>query len=171
MPNIKSRRPRRLRGFDYREARVYFVTLCTHNRKHTLGRVEQDQVILSALGALIECVIDGLESHQRCVKLHNYVIMPNHLHLMVELQTETGEQASRDLGVVVSRFKFACTREWRNVHPQAAEIWQKRFHDVIVRSERQYLALYQYIEDNPIRWHLDELNMEEYESSPIRPFR
>jgi putative transposase len=171
MPKFKSKPTRRVPGFDYREARVYFVTMCTHDRKHLFGHVEQDRVILSRLGAVIESVMEGLESHQRCVKLHNSVIMPNHLHLLVELQTEARELAPRDLGVVISRFKYACTREWRNVHPEAGDIWQKRFHDVIVRSEKQYLALYQYIEDNPIRWHLDELNVGEYESSPIRPFR
>jgi putative transposase len=148
----------RLPGFDYRQGESYFVTVCTKDRRCSLGSVRLDSVELSALGRVARGSVEEIEPHYPFAKLHRYVIMPNHVHLLVQLQAENGEHAERSVSTIISRFKYASTRKWHDANESKEPIWQRSFHEVIVRSEKQFNAFGKYIDENPIKWHRDQYN-------------
>jgi putative transposase len=76
----KRRRSLRLRHFDYSQAASYFVTICTHERKPILGSVLAGKVILTAAGEAVKATWIRLPDRFPSVVLHEFVVMPNHLH-------------------------------------------------------------------------------------------
>ena len=73
---------------------IYFVTVCTHGRRHTLGSITNGEMHLSELGKITDRCINELERHHPDVSLLNYVVMPNHIHLAIDISpapsTEVG---------------------------------------------------------------------------------
>ena len=155
-----------MKGYDYSARGVYFVTICTQNRVCNLGSVvgadarigphdglnPDVHIELSPLGRITEQALlqmDGL--------LH-YVIMPNHIHFLVGIQTEVGGtmQASSPTNIsqVVRIFKG------RVAHKAGYSVFQRSFYDHIIRTETDYWAIVQYIDENPLKWVLDPLYQE-----------
>ena len=134
---------------------------------------------LSPLGEIAAQELLNIQSHRPNVLIHCYVVMPNHVHALIELRRDTtcrvrhgssGKYAfgplKRDsLMSVIGSYKAAVTRNWRKsaaaasrgpADPQAsAVVWQARYHDHIVRNEQDYLRIWQYIQNNPARWKED----------------
>ena len=93
-----------------------------------------------------------------------YVIMPNHIHFLICVMGKDGQSgtpvptASRQnatISAFVSTFKRFCNKEY------GKNIWQARFHDHIVRDDKDYREIAEYIENNPIRWAQDRFYCEE----------
>jgi len=144
----------RLPGYDYRQPGFYFVTICTMNRRCLLGSVDDFAVRLSEIGLIVQECWLALPEWFENVALDQFIIMPNHLHGILQI-THLGPS----LRTTIGSFKSAVTRlSHKKYLPSKQELWQRGYFDHIVRSETSLLRLRQYILDNPIKWHLDELH-------------
>ena len=95
--------------------------------------------------------IAAMELHYKHISVDKYVIMPNHIHAIIVLsEPENGvPRSSRPAALVpsiITAFKKFTTKE------MAINIWQKSFHDYIIRTEKDYQNIWQYIDENPIKW-------------------
>ena len=155
---MKKRKHPRLRGYDYGQPGAYFITMCTRNRQRILSRVcvGPDALIgphveLTDLGRLTDEAVRSAERAYSNVKIPYYVIMPNHVHLMIVITADGPMGASGPtMGTVVRSIK---TKVSRTV---GKSVWQAGSFDHIIRNEDDYLQICSYIESNPARWAEDE---------------
>ena len=153
MSTLPERKKNRLQTYDYRTPGYYFLTFCTENRACLLGRVtasdetQRSSVILSDIGAAVDNAIRSIPGHYPGVVLDKYVIMPNHVHLILALQ-DTGKPCP-SVSRIVQQLKGAITKRL------GVRIWQIHFHDHVIRNEQDYQIIWQYIDNNPTKWSLD----------------
>lgn len=202
-PNIHHRRSIRLKGYDYAQEGLYFITICCQDREHRFGAIENGKMILNDAGKIAdECWLE-IPKHFPNVVLHEYIIMPNHVHGIIEIangigiggaenfppehspkQNETPntgaknispqrgfKSPSKTIGSIVRGFKIGVTKWFRgigakNISPQQYEttrperspekIWQRDYYDIIIRDERAYQNISEYIIRNPEKWKGDK---------------
>jgi REP element-mobilizing transposase RayT len=147
------RKRQRLRCFDYSSGGWYFVTFCTKDRVQILGRIVDGAMELSREGAAVERVLERAEEVVPGLMMGAHVVMPNHVHLLAWLPP--GVSLSRAIGSIKS---IAAREIAESVGGPCLRVWQKSFHDRIVRDEREYEEIYHYIVTNPERWQDDPLN-------------
>jgi putative transposase len=164
----------RLKGWDYRSAGYYFVTICTQNRQHFFGEVLDGAVHLSPLGEIAAQFWAEIPSHHAGVGLEEFVIMPHHMHgiivIVASAAVETLHATSlRDpkmsaispkagsLGVIVRSYKSAVSH-WAGLNGMASFEWQPRFYDHIIHDEKSFNQIRQYISNNPSQWESDREN-------------
>ena len=151
------RRPNRLTNYDYSAAGAYFITICTRDRKcllwQTVGAsiARPDAVQLSRYGQIVDQAIRQIPEHYPVIRLDNYTVMPNHVHLLLRIDTDPDGRAmlAPTISRVVQQMKGIVTKQI------GISIWQKLFHDHVVRGERDYLKIWEYIDQNPVRWKED----------------
>ena len=181
LPNRKSIR---LKNFDYNSSGAYFLTICTENRRNILSHIvgtgvpdcPQNNVLYSLKrvellphGKIADKYIKRLDEFYNHLSVEKYVIMPNHIHLLILVKenkntSENGqsrtpvptniERSNNSCSQFVSTFKRFCNKEF------GENIWQARFNDHIIRNQRDYDEHVKYIHDNPARWFFDELYKE-----------
>lgn len=78
--NYPQRRSHRLQGYDYSQAGLYFITICTHGRRWMFGQVVQDQMCLNTVGSIAQAIWNTLPERFAYVELDQFVVMPNHVH-------------------------------------------------------------------------------------------
>ncbi len=144
MPFYQRKSPR-LANFDYRCTHYYFVTLCTHNRSCIFGKLPQ----MNKLAGIVHENIEILGKLREGVKVDKYVIMPNHVHMIIAL-----EDANISISYLIALLKTSITKQIRRAYP-SMQVWQRSFHDHIIRNEEDYQRIWSYIDTNPIRWELD----------------
>jgi REP element-mobilizing transposase RayT len=165
----------RLQHWDYTSDAWYFVTICTRDRRSTLGQVIDGEMQMSSAGRIVLEEWPRTEEVRGNVCLDEFVVMPNHIHGIViieesPLQTQasashrdasTGRPRlyANSLGSIVAQFKSVATKRiWDAGFPDFA--WQPRFYDHIIRSAESLDAIRRYIRDNPAKWALDKDNLE-----------
>ena len=167
---MNERKPLRLKGYNY-AAGWYFVTACTrekqplfwlpvtHNPISSEGVVGADIIrplcppALSELGSMVERAIREIPAHYPNVRLDKYVVMPNHIHLILALAQRSGRMVSaptKPLSTVIGSMKRYTSRA------AGFSLWQRSFYDHIIRNEADYLRIWNYIDVNPARWREDE---------------
>ena len=160
----------RLKGYDYSHNGAYFVTICTKDKACILSRVvgrglAPAETVLTEMGVLIERQILDLQERYPFLTIVKYVIMPNHLHAILQFDGEkvgastveasaAGASPRPTLSDVICAFKSLAT------HSAGQKIWQTSFHDHIIRDENDLLTHWRYIEDNPLRWADDDYYIE-----------
>ena len=154
------RKSTRLSEYDYSAPGVYFVTICTKDRSPILSQIELvgeglcalPQSKLTDVGEMVEQAVEYINEHIPGFRVDKYVIMPNHLHLLVQvLGSETGGRGGPPLHKVIGQFKSYTTHRYKEV------LWQRSFYDHIIRGEQDYRDVWEYIEHNPARWLEDAL--------------
>ena len=174
MDELKNRKTPRYQSFDYNSVGVYFITICTQNRRSILslvvgtGVLDCPQIELTQYGEIADKYIKQLNDFYEHLSVEKYVIMPNHIHFLLwvkENKTDNGqsrtpvptniERANSVCSQFVSTFKRFCNKEY------GENIWQARFNDHIIRNRDDYEEHVKYICENPIRWYYDELYTEE----------
>lgn len=156
--DLPKRKKMRLEGFDYSSCGAYFVTVCVSGRKPILWRVgancvrPNEKIPLSNTGVIIDNEIQKLSTVYENVKVDKYCIMPNHIHIILFiLSDENGRtQFAPTLSRIIKQFKGSVTKQL------GFSIWQKSFYDKIIRSDKSYLEVWQYIDENPFKWAEDE---------------
>ena len=149
---LPNRKHTRLPGFDYSTNRKYFVTVCTHEKKKILSSVEYvgeglcalPQIKLTETGNLVDESIRFVNENMSGVLIEKHTIMPNHIHLLIELSA--GGHGNPPLQDIVGRIKSYTT------HKYGLNIWQTSYHDHVVRNEDDYNKVWQYIENNHLKW-------------------
>ena len=144
----------RAKGYDYTSAGYYFVTICVKDRLEMLGKIvgtvalDRPLVELTPIG---QCVAETIKiANRNNVRIDKYVVMPNHIHLIVVLDQGTDDRGRSSLQQVVRNIKSFATKRF------GSPLWQPRFHDHIIRGEAEYQKIWQYIDSNPQRWEEDE---------------
>ena len=153
------RRSVRLPGWIYRGG-SYFITICAHQRRCTFGTVDSDHVVRNVLGDVVEREWVRSKIIRPDVLFDDHIVMPNHMHAVVYLPSIPGrvELRRRSLSTLVGGFKGAVTRAARDELGIAGKVWQRGFHDHVIRNQRGLDRIRTYIRDNPSRWSSDRYN-------------
>ena len=156
MKELPIRKSIRLKEYDYSCAGAYFVTICIKDGHEMLGEVAVGDAVrggshvqLSEIGRVLDSAIVYYHKNSN-IQIPNYVIMPNHVHMIVMLLAEAGDRGRSPLQHIVRNLKSYITKQIGD------SIWQKSFHDRIIRDEEEYQRIAQYIDENPARWAEDE---------------
>lgn len=155
----KKRKTHRLKGFNYSSSAVYFVTVCVKERKKILSKIVGDgvydipKIILSNYGKTAEKYIKLMNSKYENVCVEKYVIMPNHIHLLIHITGMTrfgSSQAPNPTNAIIPKF-ISLFKRYTN-RELGQNIWQRSFYDHIIRDENDYIEHLRYIENNPFLW-------------------
>ena len=152
------RKSPRLSTHDYRTCAIYQVTVSSRNKQCIFGEIDLDIVQLSPLGILVDSTWRKLSEQNPMAGIHALVVMPNHVHALIELKSNDSDLCTRSLSTIVSSVKAECSRTWHSKTGSSDPIWHRSYHDVLIKSEAHYRRALQYIADNPIKWHLDRFN-------------
>ena len=163
-PDMPNRKRTRLKNYNYSQNNDYFITICTQNRKCILSCVKLGNIIhpafikLTGIGEIVEKYILSSERID-WVRVLNYVIMPNHIHILVRYLRNPGSSRAPTpttafIPRYVSTLKRFINREI------GYNIWQRGYHDHIIRDENDYKTIRQYIDGNPTRWIEDKYYIE-----------
>ncbi len=152
---LPQRKSNRLTGFDYSQNGAYFVTLCTKNNKHFFGEIpgstpgtSEACLQLSPIGRTTEDEIKNISDIYEQIAIDKHVVMPNHIHMIILILSGIS-QHTPTLSRIVQQFKGAVTKRI------GFSIWQKSFYDRIIRNEKEYLKIWEYIDTNPAKWKED----------------
>ena len=183
MNNALHRNSTRLRDYDYASSGAYFVTICTVQRLHLFGEIVDGQMILNDVGRIALEEWQASVQIRSELALDESVIMPNHVHgivwileenqtVLLHASSASGVGASgrsplrgnvamgpakKSLGAFIANFKAAVTKRARAASSNAdLQIWQRGYHDHVVRDDADLERIRTYISINPLEWHLDE---------------
>ncbi len=145
MTEHKTRKKNRLKEYDYSSTGMYFVTVCTNNKEKYFRNCENTEGFpeLSHVGKIVESGIQNIESVYENVELMKYCIMPDHVHILLFIYSV---ESQISLQRIVKQLKGYVTK---NV---GFSVWQKSFHDHIVRNQHDFDEICDYIDNNPNKW-------------------
>ena len=147
------RKRNRLPNYDYSTNGYYFVTICSKDRKRIFGSVpnpSENCTIYSKLGFVVEKHILHISNHYNNVTVEKYVVMPNHIHLIIILGCSVPVSLEKhSLSNIIGLFKSGVSKEI------GYSCWQRSFHDHVIRTQREYELIWRYIDVNPALWHKD----------------
>ena len=157
--DLQRRKPNRLANYDYAQNGAYFITICVNDRAPILSRISVGgnnvrpcRNALSPIGVVVENSIKSIPNHYENVFVDNYVVMPNHVHLIIRIENDGGRTLfAPTISRIIKQFKGITTKEI------GKSIWQKGFYDHVIRDCLDYNIRWQYIDDNPSKWLEDEL--------------
>ncbi|WP_244298101.1 REP-associated tyrosine transposase [Actinobacillus vicugnae] len=152
--DLHHRRKRlRLSFYDYAQYGCYFVTICTKDRKPIFGEIKEGKMVLNHFGYLMEKSLFSVLSENKNSEIPDYVIMPNHLHFI------WFNQDNESLSNIVKKIKGRMAAFYREYYKENNEpyfpLWQRGFYEHIIRNDKDYERISEYIENNPIQWELD----------------
>ncbi len=163
--DLPKRKPTRLKGYDYSAPGAYFITICTQNRKQILSKISivgtgiLDRPInqLTHYGKIAENQIIKMDSFYENISVDKFVVMPNHIHLLLRIKenphgrsgTPVPTNTNSLIAKFVGTFKRFCNKEY------GENIWQERSHDHIIRGDKDYEKIWEYIDTNVLRWKDD----------------
>ncbi len=152
---LPQRKRIRLKDYDYASEGYYFITICIKNRLELLGKIHNicrggnlpsAKIKLTHEGKVVQKFIEAISSIYNNVIIDEYVIMPNHIHMILVLENNNG----KDISKIIGQFK-------RNVSIELKySIWQKLFYEHIIRNEKEYYKIKEYIQNNVARWNEDK---------------
>lgn len=169
--NNTRKSPRAL-WIDY-DMGLFFITICTKNRIHFFGKIHNGEMILSRIGEIVEYELSNPDKHHSDIDIPLFVVMPNHIHAIIEINTNRtydipAEQRNPNpalranpdmarhvptLSKYIASFKSAVTRQARLMDINFA--WQSRYHDHLIRNNRDCKNISEYILNNPSMWDKD----------------
>lgn len=185
-PRKHHRRSIRLQGYDYTQPGAYFITICVHNRENLLGEIVGEEMRLNDLGDIAKMIWNELLNRYANITLDEFVIMPNHIHGIVEIQavgavhepplhepplSESAGSEPRDFNdpltrrqmtipKIVGYFKMNSAKRANQIRStEGAPFWQRNYYEHIIRNDRELHAIRAYIRRNPLQWALDRDNL------------
>jgi len=134
--NLPHRKEIRLKNYDYSLEGYYFITMCTRNKECILSTIksyndENYKSVLTKLGQMVDAYINRIEEIYLNITIDEYVIMPNHIHMILIID----KKGSNTISKIIQQFKGIITKELKY------SIWQKLFHEHIIRNEKEYLLI------------------------------
>ncbi|MCX6293383.1 MAG: hypothetical protein NT127_03695 [Sphingobacteriales bacterium] len=187
---IQGRKSFRLRDFDYAQDGLYFVTINCHNRRRLFGEIQFNEhgkfkveMQLSDAGKIAnQCWLD-IPNHFPNVILHDFIIMPDHIHGIIELNYKVGVENiqpcnveniqprnNEDLqprrnefqkiipgsvGSIVRGFKIGVTK-WMRQNTEIHDVWQRNYYEVIITNDQANNEISMYISNNPQNWLVED---------------
>ena len=176
-PRRHHRHSIRLKGYDYSLSGAYFITICVNHGQCELGAINDAEICLSSYGQIAAVTWEGLPEHYLHIELDAFVVMPNHVHGIIVL-ADTVPSTTKPLEVgaglrpvptssvkrhglpeIIRAFKsFSARRINQSKGIQGQPFWQRNYYEHIIRNERAYFAIREYILSNPVNWGADKLN-------------
>ena len=141
-----SRKPTRIPGYDYSSQNYYFITICTHEKKCIFGMAGKPNL----WGQLAYQNIKEIEEHFSNVHIDTCIVMPNHIHAIIVIDGAS----DISLNHIVGLYKSGVTRKIRQTQPKI-KVWQRSFHDHIIRSQKEYEKIWEYVQYNDQKWEND----------------
>lgn len=179
-PLIHHRRSIRLKGYDYSKAGAYFITICCEDRIHRFGKVSGDEMILNQSGTIAYNEWINLAERFPNFELDVFQIMPNHMHGIIVLsdrttvgatlavaqeQNELNRATARvapTIAEIVGAYKSivsnACLQLFKSHNKIMGKLWQRNYYEHIIRDERAYQNISNYIINNPGKWNEDKFH-------------
>jgi len=154
---LPARKSIRLQNYDYSQAGYYFVTMCSKDKQKLFGEIievasfGQLQIELTPLGLLIDDTIKIASRGN--VKIDKYVIMPNHIHMIVALEQSADERGRSSLQQIIWNIKSYVTKQ------VGGSVWQSRFYEHVIRDKIEYQNIWKYIDENPANWTKDRYHI------------
>ena len=169
----------RLNGYDYSLAGAYFITAVTFQREKLFGEIANGEMKLNHRGEIVkeEWFTSANIRKELLLFPDEFVVMPNHIHGIVWIVEEDEKRIvvgangrsplqkqpyphmrPRSLSSFVAGFKSSVTKRSRD-ELNETRIWQRNYHDRIIRNDRELNAIRSYIENNPRNWAEDEENL------------
>ena len=184
-PNIHHRRSIRLKGYDYSQAGAYFITICCEGRECRFGKIENDEMILNEFGNIAFNEWTKLPERFTNFELDVFQIMPNHIHGIIVLNDLVGagvtpaqnENTQSDwgqpitgqpqgitptttIGDIAGAYKSlvanACLEIFKSKNETMGKLWQRNYHEHIIRNEQSYQTISNYIINDPKKWNEDK---------------
>lgn len=160
----------RAQWWNYSNHAAYFITICTAERSHIFGEISDDQMHLSSIGEIVYHEWNQSFDLRKELFCDVFIIMPNHIHAIVRIENNNDESGAptntgiayrspKSISSFVAGFKSSATKrinEFRKTPKKP--VWQPRFHDRIIRNEKEYSRIYNYIENNVAKWDQDKFN-------------
>lgn len=175
--DIHRRKSIRLPGYDYSQAGAYFITICSHQRQPVFGHITDREMTLNAAGVTLEKHWRDIPDHFPTVTLGEYVVMPDHFHgiiwitphpagaifiapqntdAMQQQQQQGAMNRAPTVGNIIRAFKARCTHAINQInHTPGYPVWQRNYHENIIRNETACQAIAEYIRNNPQTWQDD----------------
>ena len=157
MNELPKRKQIRIEDYDYSTPGAYFITVCTANREKIFWSDRRGElcspanVTLSDIGIIVDKEIQKLNTVYDAVRVNKYCIMPDHIHFIISINAdENGRtQFAPTISRVIKQFKGSITKQ------VGRPIWQKSFYDHGIRNQQDYDEIWQYIENNPLKYALN----------------
>ena len=156
----KERKPNRIPGYNYSLNGVYFITICADKRKCLFssvvggGALDTPQICFSQIGKKVNKYVLSSENIEG-VHIDNFVIMPNHIHLLVNIDSHNGSSKAPTPTNAKIPHLVSTLKRFVN-HEIGYNVFQRSYYEHIIRNEREYSIHFEYIETNPIKWETDD---------------
>jgi REP element-mobilizing transposase RayT len=172
------RRRVRLRSYDYSWPGAYFVTICTYEKQCLFGNIENGLVNLNEYGEIAQACWKDIPFHFPEISNEIFIVMPNHVHGIISIHGVDGRSGSkpdptskRPLFEIVRAFKtYSSRRINEHRHSQGTPMWQRSYYEHVIRSEREYHQIGEYVKYNPAKWETDRENPNTRLRTPPSPF-
>lgn len=157
-PTLHRRRSIRLKEYDYAESGLYFFTMCCHEKKALLGRIENGEITPNEFGEIVRDTWLDLPNHYAGISLDEFVIMPNHIHGI--LRIEDAHAKKQGLTEIIRALKTFSARRINALRGvSGVPVWQRNYYEHIIRDESSYLSIAEYIQTNPLQWEKDDYHV------------
>lgn len=174
------RRSIRLKGYNYSRPGGYFITICTYHREYLFGDIVNGKMQLNPIGLIVEDEWQKTPFIRPTTELGPFVIMPNHIHGIIVLNDDRRSESqfaptdtpfahttgkfispSNTIGAIVRGFKSASTKRINEMRQtRSVPVWQRNYYEHIIRNEKDYNAICDYITNNPLQWQYDLENLD-----------
>lgn len=163
---LPNRKRVRLKCFDYNTPGYYFITVCTIEKQKILctivgtGLLDGPKIFDTEFGKIARKQLDAMSDFYPDIKIDKYVIMPNHIHMLLKItekdfsESEKLTPANVRIARFIGTFKRFCNKAY------GKNIWQSRSYDHVIRGEQDYREIWQYIDNNPVKWNEDRFYSE-----------
>ena len=148
----------RLKEYDYSLPGYYYVTICTADESVCLSRVGWEhaptvaRVVLTEGGEIAREQLFALEQRYTYVRIDKYVIMPDHIHVIIELKMMPISEKRADLMAILCAYKSLATRQLNHFFQTPGKKWfQTSFYETVLRNEVAYRECWRYIDENPMK--------------------
>ncbi len=173
---MSNRKSIRLPDYNYSQAGEYFITICVKNKSYRLGSISDQKNTLSKEGEIVDKWIKELPIKYEGIIIEHYIIMPNHIHFIIEIRehtilSENNNFLSREndnyenwrinrknmlLPKIINYLKSNSAREInRSISSEEPHFWQANYYEHVIRNEKSYQKIAAYIENNPLSWEID----------------
>ena len=172
-----TRRNNRLKDYDYTSNGYYFITVCVENHQQIFGTIGNNQMQLNDAGNMINTILNQIPENYAGIDLDEHIVMPNHIHGIMNIAV--GARSPRPgsprpdnnkiigrgnraptIGNIIAYFKYQTTNQINeSQNTPGKKIWQRNYHDRIIRNDESLNNIRDYIINNPKTWEKDENNI------------
>ncbi|PCI24009.1 transposase [Candidatus Peregrinibacteria bacterium] len=168
--HIHRRNSIRLRHYDYSQEGMYFITICTKDRKSYFGKIVDHQMVLNEKGRMAKLFWYKIGKIHNFVELKEFVIMPNHIHgiIILKNQMKQGDLEKyekhnlmvyhsfkpKSISSLIGHYK-AAVKKWMNNNNYGDFCWQRNYYEHIIRDDNRLKTISHYIVNNPKNWKED----------------